>query len=154
MEEQSLNIPETFVYDTLSPLALSAANFPSPDNGESYSVFRNEISVDTPQRASPTSTTVDFFSLDVTSEAHGGVSLPEPVAAAPEPKTPTPAPEPKLESVWFGGNCKFKSPMLQLHKGNAFVKAFSLGRNALILIGEQLKRHIGNLFNLVLCRAG
>ncbi|KAK7335181.1 hypothetical protein VNO80_26957 [Phaseolus coccineus] len=116
MEEQSLNIPKTFVYNTLSPLALSAADSPFPDHHEPYSVYRNEISVDTPQCALPTSTTVDFFSLDVASEAYGHESLPEPLAAAPEPKTPTPAPEPKLESVWFGGNCKFKSPMLQLHK--------------------------------------
>ncbi|KAK8469422.1 hypothetical protein PHAVU_005G070800 [Phaseolus vulgaris] len=116
MEEHSLNIPKTFVYDTLCPLALSAADSPFPDHHEPYSVYRNEISVDTPQCALPTSTTVDFFSLDVASEAYGHESLPEPLAATPEPKTPTPAPEPKLESVWFGGNCKFKSPMLQLHK--------------------------------------
>jgi len=154
MEEQSLNIPKTFVYDTLSPLALSAADSPFPDNGESYSVFRNEISVDTPQRASPSTTTVDFFSLDVASEAYGGVSLPQPLAAVPEPKTPTPVPEAKLESVWFGGNGKFKSPMLQLHKGKTFISAFSLRRNSLILIEEQLKRHIGNYIYLVLCRTG
>jgi len=131
MEEQSLTIPETFVYDTLSPLALSAAaDSPSPDHREPYSVFRNEISVNTPQCASPTTATVDFFSLDVASEASGHDSLPEPLAAAPEPKTPTPAPpEPKLESVWFGGNCKFKSPMLQLHKGSLLIIAFSVRRN-------------------------
>lgn len=142
MEEHSLNIPKTFVYDTLCPLALSAADSPFPDHHEPYSVYRNEISVDTPQCALPTSTTVDFFSLDVASEAYGHESLPEPLAATPEPKTPTPAPEPKLESVWFGGNCKFKSPMLQLHKGIQLIITFSLRHNPLILIGEQRKQHI------------
>ncbi|KAL2331438.1 hypothetical protein Fmac_019019 [Flemingia macrophylla] len=114
-ENQEQNIPETFVYETLSPLAPSAADSPVSDHQESYSVFRNEISLDTPQCASANSTAVDFFSLDVAADDSGREPLPEPLAV-PEPKTPAPAPEPRLESVWFRGNCKFRSPMLQLHK--------------------------------------
>ncbi|XP_020224598.1 terminal nucleotidyltransferase 4A [Cajanus cajan] len=115
-EEQDHKFPETFVYETLSPLALSAADSPVSDHHEPYSVFRNEISLDTPQCASANSTAVDFFSLDVAAEASGRDSLPEPPLATPEPKMPALALEPKLESIWFRGNCKFRSPMLQLHK--------------------------------------
>ncbi|KAK7401832.1 hypothetical protein VNO78_13628 [Psophocarpus tetragonolobus] len=117
MEEQEPKTPETIIYDTISPFALSAADSPpSDEDPEPYSVFRNEISVETPQRASPTSAPVDFFSLDVFADSSAHDHLPEPLAATPDPKTPAPAPVPKLESAWFHGNCKFKSPMLQLHK--------------------------------------
>ncbi|RDX92065.1 Non-canonical poly(A) RNA polymerase PAPD5, partial [Mucuna pruriens] len=115
MEEQEQNIPNTFFYETVTPLALSVADSPLSDHHEPFTVFRNEISLDTPQCAAPTSTDIDFFSLDVAAEDSGRDSLPEPLAA-PEPKTPTLAPEPTLESSWFRGNCKFRSPMLQLHK--------------------------------------
>ncbi|KAK7324584.1 hypothetical protein VNO77_28258 [Canavalia gladiata] len=114
-EQQNLQIPETFVYETLSPLSLSSAAAAGSPVSEPYSVFRNEISLSTVHCASSDSIAVDFFSLDVAGEASDRESLPEPVAA-PEPKTPALAPEPKLESGWFRGNCKFRSPMLQLHK--------------------------------------
>jgi len=117
-EEQELKIPETIIYDTIGPLALSAVDdSPLSDHLEPIAVFRNEISLETPQRASPASAAVDFFSLDVAADASARDPFPELLAAAPEPMTPAPAPEPKLESGWFHGNCKFKSPMLQLHKG-------------------------------------
>ncbi|TKY49100.1 Non-canonical poly(A) RNA polymerase PAPD7 [Spatholobus suberectus] len=117
MEEQEQKIPETFVYETLSPLALSAADSSVSDHREPYSVFRNEISLDTPQCASTTSTAPEFFSLDVAAaEASCCDSLAESLAAPAEPMTLAPVPEPKLESGWFRGNCKFRSPMLQLHK--------------------------------------
>lgn len=121
-EQEHQQIPETFVYETLSPLSLSspAAAADDSDNLEQYSVFRNEISLSTPQCASPYSTAPDFFSLDVAGELSGGDPLPEPVTPA-EPKTPALAPEPKLESGWFRGNCKFRSPMLQLHKGTELI---------------------------------
>ncbi|KAK7272528.1 hypothetical protein RJT34_29184 [Clitoria ternatea] len=120
MAEQDLQIPETFVYETLSPLSLSAAavtaDSPLSDHPEPYSVFRNEISLSTPECASTLSAPVDFFSLDVADDSSGRDPLPEPVAT-PEPKTPALVPEPPtLESGWFRGNCKFRSPMLQLHK--------------------------------------
>ncbi|KAG4971810.1 hypothetical protein JHK82_037482 [Glycine max] len=116
-EEQELKIPETIIYDTIGPLALSAVDdSPLSDHLEPIAVFRNEISLETPQRASPASAAVDFFSLDVAADASARDPFPELLAAAPEPMTPAPAPEPKLESGWFHGNCKFKSPMLQLHK--------------------------------------
>ncbi|KAJ1401898.1 polymerase, nucleotidyl transferase domain [Sesbania bispinosa] len=122
MEEQEHPpIPETFVYETLSPISLissaaGAADSPVPDHLEPYSVFRNEISLSTEKCASPESAAPDFFSLDVAGEdSSGREPLPEPVTPV-EPKTPALAPEPKLESGWFRGNCKFRSPMLQLHK--------------------------------------
>ncbi|XP_027341411.1 non-canonical poly(A) RNA polymerase PAPD5 isoform X3 [Abrus precatorius] len=117
-EEQHLQIPETFVYETLSPLSLSAASAdesPVSDHREPYSVFRNEISLSTVQCPSSDSIAPDFFSLDVAGEAPGQDSYPE-LVAAPEPKTPALASESRLESGWFRGNCKFRSPMLQLHK--------------------------------------
>ncbi|RZB83226.1 terminal nucleotidyltransferase 4A [Glycine soja] len=116
-EEQELKIPETIIYDTIGPLALSAVDdSPLSDHLEPIAVFRNEISLETPQRASPASAAVDFFSLDVAADSSARDPFPKLLAAAPEPMTPAPAPEPKLESGWFHGNCKFKSPMLQLHK--------------------------------------
>ncbi|OIV92410.1 hypothetical protein TanjilG_23010 [Lupinus angustifolius] len=129
MEEHSQEppqIPQTFIYDTLTATSLSAdTNSQLSDQPQtqpqpnSYSVFRNEISLDTIQCASSDIPAVDFFSLNVADEASAPDSLPEPkapVAEVYEPKTPVLAPEAKLESGWFRGNCKFKSPMLQLHK--------------------------------------
>ncbi|XP_061365881.1 uncharacterized protein LOC133309161 isoform X2 [Gastrolobium bilobum] len=118
-ERENLQFTENFVYEILSPLSLSsaaAADSPVSDHLEPYSVFRNEISLSTLRCTSSDSAAPDFFSLDVAGEASGRDPLPEPVGT-PEPKTPAIAPpEPKLESGWFRGNCKFRSPMLQLHK--------------------------------------
>ncbi|KAI9071575.1 hypothetical protein K1719_046470 [Acacia pycnantha] len=91
-----------------------------PDELEPYSVFRNEISLSTLQSPSAETAAPDFFSLEVgnddASERESlSFPLPEPNAAS-EPETPALVPEPKLESSWFRGNCKFRSPMLQLHK--------------------------------------
>ncbi|KAI5411896.1 uncharacterized protein LOC127086340 [Lathyrus oleraceus] len=122
VEPENLPIPETILYTTLTPLSLAADDSLDSDNHGQYSVFRNEISLDTPQVNSVYSTAQDFFSLDVAGEAED--VLPEPVTPAepkkaalePELKTPALGPEPTLESGWFRGNCKFRSPMLQLHK--------------------------------------
>lgn len=124
VEPENLPIPETILYTTLTPLSLAADDSLDSDNHGQYSVFRNEISLDTPQVNSVYSTAQDFFSLDVAGEAED--ALPEPVTPAepkkaalePELKTPALGPEPTLESGWFRGNCKFRSPMLQLHKGS------------------------------------
>ena len=142
MEEQEHPpIPETFLYETLSPLSLSAAaadggaggDSPLADHVEPYSVFRNEISLSEFPCPSPDSAAIDFFSLDVAAEASGRDSLPPPVVVAEEPKTPALAPEPKLECGWFRGNCKFRSPMLQLHKGTEMIgiskRQFSLWKH-------------------------
>lgn len=121
MEEENLDTPKSVLYETLSPFYLSTPDqSPVPDELEPYTVFRNEISLSTLQSPSPETSAPDFFSLEVgTDEASERESLsfqlPEP-AAATEPKTPALVSEPKLESSWFRGNCKFRSPMLQLHK--------------------------------------
>ncbi|EXB51373.1 PAP-associated domain-containing protein 5 [Morus notabilis] len=114
MEETSQN----FLYETLSPLALSSANqSPPPDDLEPFTVFRNEISLSSLPSASPATTTQDFFSLDVGADGSDSVpASPAPPRQAAEPKTPAREAEPRLESGWFRGNSKFKSPMLQLHK--------------------------------------
>ncbi|KAL5572970.1 hypothetical protein UlMin_022567 [Ulmus minor] len=111
----------TFVYETLTPLSFSAADqSSSSDNAEPYSVFRNEISLSTPQCPSPEIAAPDFFSLDVADDDREPVRASPAPAPAPRPSEPkTPAreeAEPRLESGWFLGNSKFKSPMLQLHK--------------------------------------
>ncbi|MED6109833.1 hypothetical protein PIB30_037222 [Stylosanthes scabra] len=119
MEEQDHPpVPETFLYETLSPISFSAAIADDDNNNknEPYSVFRNEISLSELPSTAPGSAAIDFFSLDVADEASHRDSLPPAVVVAEEPKTPALAPEPKLESNWFRGNCKFRSPMLQLHK--------------------------------------
>lgn len=116
VQQENLPIPETIVYTTTTPLSLTADDFPDSDNHDQCSVFRNVISLDTPQCDSVYSTAPDFFSLDVADEGEAEDPIPEPVTPA-EPKTPALAPEPTLESGWFRGNCKFRSPMLQLHKG-------------------------------------
>ncbi|KEH38740.1 nucleotidyltransferase family protein [Medicago truncatula] len=115
--QENLQIPEKIEYTTLTPLPLplTADDSPDSDNHEQYSVFRNEISLDTPQVNSVSSTAIDFFSLDVADEIEPEDNLPEPVTPV-EPKTPAIEHEVKLENGWFRGDCKFKSPMLQLHK--------------------------------------
>lgn len=118
MEDENFDNTQTIMYETLSPLYLSTPNqSPVSDELEPYSIFRNEISLSTLQCTSPDTAAPDFFSLDVSKDdASERDSFSEPVAAT-KPKTPIPVSEPKLESGWFRGNCKFKSPMLQLHKG-------------------------------------
>ncbi|GAU52037.1 hypothetical protein TSUD_418790, partial [Trifolium subterraneum] len=56
------------------------------------------------------------FSLDVTGETVAEDPLLEPVTPV-EPKTLAIEHEPTLESGWLRGNCKFRSPVLQLHIG-------------------------------------
>ncbi|XP_008226638.1 PREDICTED: non-canonical poly(A) RNA polymerase PAPD5 [Prunus mume] len=115
-----------FLYETLPALSLPTANqSPPPDDLEPYSVFRNEVTLSTPQCAPVDTAAPDFFSLDVgADEAEPNwVSPSRTLAAEPrtplhqyEPTTPALEVEPKLESGWFRGHSKFKSPMLQLHK--------------------------------------
>ncbi|KAK4398384.1 Terminal nucleotidyltransferase 4A [Sesamum angolense] len=111
------------LYETLSPLhAADNATPPPPQTSssselETYVVFRNQISLSDVQCPSPESAAPDYFSLDV-NEAEEKVT---PILATPGPppeaaETSTPAAERTLEGNWFRANCRFKSPMLQLHK--------------------------------------
>lgn len=118
--EQSPETPQRILYETLPPLSLSTPDqspTPPSDHLEPYSVFRNKITISSLRSTSPDTAAPNFISLDVAADEA------EPKSAwdspAPEPKTP--APEPKLESGWFRGRSKFKSPMLQLHKGIASI---------------------------------
>ncbi|KAL6205723.1 hypothetical protein ACLB2K_022976 [Fragaria x ananassa] len=113
--EQSPETPQRIIYETLPPLSLSTPDqspTPPSDHLEPYSVFRNKITISSLRSTSPDTAAPNFISLDVAADEA------EPKSAwdspAPEPKTP--ALEPKLESGWFRGRSKFKSPMLQLHK--------------------------------------
>lgn len=121
-----------YLYDTLSPLSFSAITttttgdqLSSPDvDLEPYSVFRNEISLSTPDCAPAETAATEFFALDVAAdkgEENSGIcSSPLPVTSAleTEPRTPECEDQSRLESGWFRGNSGLKSPMLQLHKGN------------------------------------
>ncbi|KAL0362690.1 UNVERIFIED_CONTAM: Terminal nucleotidyltransferase 4A [Sesamum calycinum] len=111
------------LYETLSPLhATDNATPPPPQTSSSselepYVVFRNQISLSDVQCPSPESAAPDYFSLDV-NEAEEKVTS---ILATPGPppeaaETSTPAAERTLEGNWFRANCRFKSPMLQLHK--------------------------------------
>lgn len=125
---------EGILYETLHPLSPAAdttADYSPPlssvsDEHESYVVFRNEISLSTRQCPSPETAAPDYFSLDLDGDAadlnKSSVSTPVP-AAAPLPVKET---ERGLEGNWFRANCRFKSPMLQLHQGKATSCWFSL----------------------------
>ncbi|KAJ8424987.1 hypothetical protein Cgig2_027996 [Carnegiea gigantea] len=137
----------SYSYETLSPLLPSFATAAedirrSPttasiagDDPDEYVVFRNEISLSTNEAAAPEAAAPDFFSLDVNDS-------PDKVIR------PTPSPvvqreadlERTLESGWFRPSCRFKSPMLQLHKGNLVKICGSLARlclkSALFILGE------------------
>ncbi|XP_044473777.1 terminal nucleotidyltransferase 4B [Mangifera indica] len=118
MDHESENI----LYETLSPLRLSTPSdapsrpqSPPLDQLEPYTVFRNEISLSDLRGSYEESSAPDFFSLDV--NCSGVDELEEAKwKRQHEPKTPAKEVEPTLESGWFKGNSRFKSPMLQLHK--------------------------------------
>lgn len=124
-----METPETFFYETLSPLSLSADEKPPPtpppppssssstsDEAEPYAVFRNEISVSSIQSSSIETAAPDYFSLDVDEKDVMFMRTPAPVSPAATP-VKEPQRERTLEGTWFRANCRFKSPMLQLHKG-------------------------------------
>lgn len=98
---------EGFLYETLSPLSPSTT---STESWEPYVVFRNQISVSTTPCPDPKTAASDYFSLDVNADGDGPPKFSTPFLVA------TPQPEPTLETGWFRSNCRFKSPMLQLHK--------------------------------------
>jgi non-canonical poly(A) RNA polymerase PAPD5/7 len=116
----------TCLYDTLPGLTLDfspeevepqPSSYPAAAAEEPYAVFRNEITAagdaigDIPA--------ADFFSLDVSADAKA-------VPASPGAATPssslakteqTAQPAQGSERAWFRGGRRFRSPMLQLHKG-------------------------------------
>ncbi|KAL5989459.1 hypothetical protein ACLOJK_010351 [Asimina triloba] len=106
----------SFLYETLAPLSTSADS--DTDSAEPYSVFRNHIS--TPSSIPHHAAAPDYFSLE---SGQDSFASPEP---APLPQPPEPGPSssfqenPSLERAWFRSDCRFKSPMLQLHKGKMF----------------------------------
>ncbi|XP_074290449.1 uncharacterized protein LOC141617163 [Silene latifolia] len=121
-----------YSYETLSPL------LPSPsatadenttatttesgeDTFENYVVFRNQISLtssETPAAATDDAT-VDFlsFNVDTTSDE---ISLARADNSSTVDREKNKEPELEvertLEQGWFRSDCRFKSPMLQLHK--------------------------------------
>ncbi|KAL3503219.1 hypothetical protein ACH5RR_037668 [Cinchona calisaya] len=115
---------ETFLYETLSPLGLTTTDEPPPplsssstsDEAVPYVVFRNEISLSSIQSSSTETAAPDYFSLDVTDEENV-FNNPVPAPKVSPAATPVKQPEPErtLEGNWFRANCRFKSPMLQLH---------------------------------------
>ncbi|KAM6547538.1 hypothetical protein CsatB_019219 [Cannabis sativa] len=60
----------------------------------------------------------DFFSIDVAAAEHFYLPVPDfhTLSRGAGPKTSTHEDERRLESIWFRGNIKFKSHMIQLHK--------------------------------------
>jgi len=140
--EAEASVPATnYVYDTLPGLhfafspeeealddAAAAAGQDEDDATATYAVFRNEITAAGDALADIPA--ANFFSLDV--------SAPASVEAEPEPASPrapapaaaaaTPSSSRALEDqpaqgserAWFRGGRRFRSPMLQLHKGEGF----------------------------------
>nr|CAD1823764.1 unnamed protein product [Ananas comosus var. bracteatus] len=87
-----------------------------PDPAGSYAVFRTEITAAAAPAADAPA--ADFFALDVSATA---TPIRDEIPPSPA-LTSSRAPEPPLaaaaasERAWFRAGCRFKSPMLQLHK--------------------------------------
>ncbi|KVH93037.1 Nucleotidyl transferase domain-containing protein [Cynara cardunculus var. scolymus] len=115
-----------FLYETLSPLSTTGVSIPAtpppPDpvssgDSEPNLVLRNYIPISSNDTPLPETTAPDFFSLDVDADDDDW-RTPTPPLKRSRLATPLADEEPKrsLEAGWFRGNCRFKSPMLQLHK--------------------------------------
>lgn len=117
-----------YSYDTLSPLlptSTTEATVPgtststSGEASDTYVVFRNELSLSLNEPLATESPPVDYFSLDVECSPSSdevlnrGGETPCAVDVAEERENEI---ERTLESGWFRSDCRFKSPMLQLHK--------------------------------------
>ncbi|KAI3689307.1 hypothetical protein L2E82_47261 [Cichorium intybus] len=118
-----------FLYETLYPLSTNVAvsapvstppPAPSPpSDSKPYLVLRNHIPISTNSTPLPETSAPEFFSLDVDADADADDwRTPTPPLKRSRLATPLPDEEPKrsLEVGWFRANCRFKSPMLQLHK--------------------------------------
>ena len=141
--EAEASVPATnYVYDALPGLhfafspeealddapTAAAAGQDEDDATATYAVFRNEITAAGDALAHIPA--ADFFSLDVSAPASVEVE-PEPAsprAPAPAAAAATPSSSRALEDqpaqgserAWFRGGRRFRSPMLQLHKGEGF----------------------------------
>ncbi|VFQ80047.1 unnamed protein product [Cuscuta campestris] len=121
-EAQEVN---AVLYETLSPLLGGGSTEdsppPSPSCGsvelDPYTVFRNEISLTSTVCPLPETAVQDYFSLDA-GEDVGEVQRNLLSAPSPAPPVQVPVKEPArtIEGSWFRANCRFRSPMLQLHK--------------------------------------
>lgn len=122
VQAQAIPLYETLTLTPLSPSPTATPiRSPLSDPLQPYSVFRNEISLSAFNSAAAVeSAAVDFFSLDVGSGDEELV-LKTPVNGEAKGKRKAEVetenlPKPMTESVWFRGDSKFRSPMLQLHK--------------------------------------
>ncbi|KAK4804192.1 hypothetical protein SAY86_004009 [Trapa natans] len=121
--EGSTATADNCLYETLGSLSSPLSGYSNqssehPQSVEHYSVFRNEISLSSPDLDSVAAAAPDFFSLDVDDEAEFLEQNPAP-SPFREPAREPPQREdelPRFEGGWFGGNSRFKSPLLQLHK--------------------------------------
>ncbi|XP_077228080.1 uncharacterized protein LOC143861075 isoform X2 [Tasmannia lanceolata] len=93
-----------FVYETLGLLSNSTES--ELNISESYSVFRNQISLSISH--SPGIPATDYFSLDLVSDSR-------PETPSPPSKPTPPQNDQTLERAWLRPHSRFKSPMLQLH---------------------------------------
>ncbi|CAI9088653.1 OLC1v1023049C1 [Oldenlandia corymbosa var. corymbosa] len=109
------------LYETVNPIGFPGATVrpigsPAAEDIPSTTpvVFRNEISL-FPTSSPTTETTVtDYFALDVSEKDVSDTPVPSPSVSSFV--TPVKQQERTLEGSWFRSNCRFRSPMLQLHK--------------------------------------
>lgn len=106
-------------YDTLGllsawpePEQADARALPSPPTPPSYAVFRSKITASVNEV--PVIVAQDYYSLDCNGSGGGGEAAAAPLPAEEEEALRA---DPSLETAWFRPNARFKSPMVQLHKG-------------------------------------
>lgn len=100
-----------FLYETLVPF-FSDDPDSAADPTESYAVFRNQITSPADSLADFPAT--DYFSLDVAADRQRREEFPPPQRT---PGCCAAEGNRALEMAWFRAGSRFKSPMLQLHKG-------------------------------------
>nr|GEV54616.1 non-canonical poly(A) RNA polymerase PAPD5 [Tanacetum cinerariifolium] len=116
-----------FLYETLTPLTTptipSTTPPPSPPphsaTDPDYLVLRNHIPISSIFTPLPETKSTEFFSLDVDGDNDDeGLKSPTPPFKRSKLTAEEKEEEPvrNLEDGWFRANCRFKSPMLQLHK--------------------------------------
>ncbi|CAA2968971.1 non-canonical poly(A) RNA polymerase PAPD5 [Olea europaea subsp. europaea] len=138
----SMEEERDILYETLSPLGASFNDTPTPpplsDDDEPFVIFRSEISLSSVQCPSLATLAPDYFSLEV-NDVEETKEIP--------PLTPRPPSYPHLQEAaaerertlegnWFRANCRFKSPMLQLHREE------QASRNAAVESVVEVIKHI------------
>ncbi|KAI3988368.1 hypothetical protein MKX01_012157 [Papaver californicum] len=121
----------SFIYETLGHLSSSSAVTSTSsleiEQPGSYTVFKNQVTSSATTNQSPSTTAVDYFSLDVNldegSSNNNNIDIPisttkptDNTSPSIVPTTPVQSLNPTLERGWFRSNSRFKSPMVQLHK--------------------------------------